>query len=100
MTTSGPISFVYLLRAQIPRSARGWSQPSNGPYKIGISRDPIRRINDLSLVAGVTISLIHIIPAAQPRVLETALHEWFVDKAIGHEWFALDEVDVRCVQQL
>lgn len=95
-----PISFVYLMHAQILHRTRGWSQASVGPYKIGISKDPVRRVRDLSLVAGITLTLVHVIPATQPRILETALHEHFARTALGHEWFALDDTDVRWVQHL
>lgn len=94
------ISFVYVLHARIAPNTRGWSHASEDPYKIGMSGDPVRRRGELSLVAGVTLTLVHTIEAKEPRVLERALHEYFAAKDLGHEWFVLDTADVRWLEQL
>jgi hypothetical protein len=92
--------FVYVLHAQILPGARGWSRSSNGPYKIGISADPVRRRSELSIIGGVTLTLVHTIQASQPRVLERAIHEYFAAKDIGHEWFALNTADIAWLLQI
>ena len=63
---------------------------ATGLVKIGFSRDPARRLDELALRHG-PLDLLLVL--AGDRADEKALHRRFAGHAVGHEWF-------RCSREL
>ncbi|MBV8610914.1 MAG: GIY-YIG nuclease family protein [Singulisphaera sp.] len=57
---------------------------ATGLVKIGFSRDPARRLDELALRHGPLDLLLCL---AGDRADEKALHRRFAGHAVGHEWF-------------
>lgn len=83
------MSFVYLIQ-----------NLETSKYKIGISKNPKKRIKQLQTGSGEDLKLIHKYKSKFPRKVETALHNRYSpDKARG-EWFNLSlEVDVKFMNE-
>jgi hypothetical protein len=79
---------VYLMRAD------------NGAYKIGLSRRPRERVQQLRRNRFGTIEVLHVIETDNMRALERELHKRYADKQIHGEWFMLDESDVAEIKAL
>ena len=86
----------------VSESAQGKSyvyiglRESDGLYKIGMTDNLIRRQSEL----GVTF--VHTIECDaygefDARAIETLLHEFFDDDAVGNEWFKIDRHDVGLI---
>jgi len=79
------MKYVYLIRAQ-----------ENGMYKIGISKDPKKRIKQLQTGSNEDLVLIESYPTEYPTKIEIALHNKFSTSKKRGEWFSLgiaEEVD-------
>ncbi len=61
---------------------------SGGPIKIGVSRDPVRRVRALSIGSPDAIELLATLPGGV--WLEGKLHEYFADYRLHGEWFDED----------
>ena len=82
-----PRGYVYLLQA--------------GPYyKIGVSADPDKRLEQLSTIPPFDIELLHTIETPDMYALEFALHERFADKRKNGERFELCPADVEYIKGL
>ena len=80
--------YVYVLRAE------------NGLFKIGRSRNPMQRVQELSGTTGpVEIELILSHYVADCAKSERELHAAFTDKRARGEWFALDVFDLMRIVQ-
>lgn len=67
---------------------------ADGDYvKIGVSNNPVRRLNSLQQGNPHEIWLMAIINSPAPYASEAALHEKFADKHIRGEWYLLDRPD-------
>ena len=67
-----------------------------GPYyKIGLSNNVTRRIEEISPKLPFETELICTIATEDMYELEAFLHEMFADKRANGEWFELDETDVE-----
>lgn len=75
--------YVYLIRCR-------------GVYKIGNSVDPDARL-PLVVRSGEHGEVLSRFPSANAYRLEYALHCRFADKALGGEWFALDEDEAALI---
>lgn len=69
-----------------------------GPTKIGFSADPETRIGQLAR-RGHRPSLLLTIPTEDGRNLESALHDFFVDRRIRGEWFWLTEAEIDALRR-
>jgi hypothetical protein len=77
--------YVYLLQA--------------GPYyKIGVSQDVDKRVEQLATIPPFDLELVCTIPTEDMYGLERELHERFDAKRKNGEWFELDEADVEHIR--
>lgn len=79
--------YVYLIRAIEPQSH----------YKIGLSKNPVTRIESLDVILPYPVEVIHLIKTDNMRGLEKSLHKQFEDKRVNGEWFALADADVQAI---
>ena len=77
--------YVYLVAAD---------GPCVGLYKIGKANSPSKRIKQFTHMP-FSIRLIHMISCKNPKIVESALHDFFAEFRSGGEWFLLstDQVD-------
>lgn len=78
--------FVYFIRE------------SHGLVKIGKTVDIRRRISSLSSILPYNIEPILVIETPKADLLETYLHQFFIDKRVKGEWFDLSENDIEVVK--
>lgn len=76
--------YVYLAEAE-----------GTNKYKIGISKNPKKRIDSLQVGNGEKLVLIKEFKTKHNFVLESALHRNFSSKHVVGEWFELTEQDVK-----
>lgn len=69
----------------------------NGAYKIGLSKNPQRRLKDIEYQQGSPVKLIYGINTEGMFQTESALHHLFYDKRIEGEWFDLSEDDLEYI---
>ena len=70
---------IYLLQSEV-----------NGLYKIGISKDPNKRVKELQTGSGEIIYLLHEYPSKYARKIEGAFHSSYSHVQKKGEWFDLD----------
>lgn len=58
-------------------------------YKIGVSKNPKKRLKQLQTGSGEEIKLIHEFKSNFPRKVETALHNRYGHLKAHGEWFSL-----------
>lgn len=58
----------------------------DGPVKIGLSNDPVRRFLTIQTTCGPLMTFVGIVPGSGPAQ-ETALHKRFAAFRLHHEWF-------------
>lgn len=63
---------------------------SDGKLKIGVSRDPKRRLADLGTANAEPLSLIASVSVPAPAHVERFLHGLFARNRVGGEWFVID----------
>jgi hypothetical protein len=56
-------------------------------YKIGMSKDPRRRVDDINGYLPVTVSLLHKIKTDDMILVERLIHQQFENNAYQNEWF-------------
>ena len=72
-----------------------------GPhYKIGLSQNVDRRVEQLSVTPPFDVELIHTIETDDMFKLESFLHDKFSEKRKNGEWFELTEADVEYIKEL
>lgn len=67
---------------------------ANGRVKIGRSKRPEERLNDLQTGSSVRLEMIAAIPSTNSAKTERQLHELFADRHADGEWFLLSEADI------
>lgn len=77
--------YVYLLHAD------------TGHYKIGLSKNPKKRVRHFSTQMPIQVSTVHIFPADHAFGAEGLLHSHFSSKRTSGEWFLLGEEDVAWI---
>lgn len=77
--------YVYLVRAVTPHNH----------YKIGLSKEPIKRLESLGVKLPFPIDVLHIITAFDRFLAEKALHDYFASQRVNGEWFSLSDNDVQ-----
>lgn len=77
-------------------------QAENGLFKIGSSRNPMKRLGTLRTGSPIGIDLVHIIITWQytHQSLERALQRRFAHRRAHGEWFALTEEDVVLIEAI
>ena len=76
-----------------------FQRPSDGAYKIGLSRQPqVRLVQVRENFPGT--ELIHLIKTDDMQVLEGKLHSRFVDCRLDGEWFNLDDETIEILKQV
>jgi hypothetical protein len=73
------LKYIYLIQST-----------DSGLYKIGISKNPNKRIFELQTGNGERLKLIHIFETEFPFKLETALHNRYSHISKYGEWFDFD----------
>jgi hypothetical protein len=69
--------------------------------KVGISKCPLKRFNDLQHATGDALGLFYLAPAAHPRRLEKAVHHYLSERRARREWFAVrPEVAINAVKAM
>ena len=69
----------------------------NGLFKIGVAKDPEKRLKQLSL--GENAKIIHSKSVAIPFMIENMLHDIFKDKRESGEWFKLNNDDIGYIKE-
>jgi hypothetical protein len=69
-------------------------------FKIGKSRNPQKRILQLSTASAHLITLVCSIATDDMTATESELHQRFADKRIRGEWFALSPDDVEAIKAM
>lgn len=77
--------YIYLVRAITP----------DNHYKIGLSKNPVTRIESMSVKLPFPIESIHQFPTNNMHIAERQLHERYADKRANGEWFQLTDQDVQ-----
>lgn len=70
-------------------------QQNSTLYKIGVSKNPLKRVNELQTANAETLILIKQFPTKHGFQLENYLHRRYTNKNIQLEWFELSEEDVK-----
>lgn len=68
-------------------------------YKIGMTKDTVRRGSELRIQLPERMDLIHIIQTDDPSGIETYWHKRFETKRMNGEWFNLTPADVRAFKR-
>jgi hypothetical protein len=68
-------------------------------YKIGKSKSPDRRRNEIALLLPHDTNTIHIIATDDPAGIEHYWHERFKDKKVRAEFFRLNNADVQAFKR-
>jgi predicted GIY-YIG superfamily endonuclease len=79
------IKYVYLIQAL-----------ESGRYKIGVSKNPTRRIKQLQTGSNEELKLIHSFKSMYPHKVEKALHHRYNIEKTSGEWYdisLLEELD-------
>lgn len=63
--------------------------PETGLFKIGVSNNPERRLQDLKSASGQAVSLVCALPDRKARKLEASLHDQLRRYSVLREWFSL-----------
>jgi predicted GIY-YIG superfamily endonuclease len=69
--------FVYLIKSD------------NGEYKIGVSKNPNKRLKQLNCGNPFNSEIIHQFETEIPHKVETALHNFYSMNKINREWYDL-----------
>lgn len=60
-----------------------------GFYKIGVSKNPAKRVKQLETGSSDNIAIIHVFTTEIPHKVETALHNFYALYKINREWYDL-----------
>lgn len=85
-TTGGQISYIYFIACNIDKH-KEW----RNRVKIGYSRDPKKRLEELQIGNPVKLSMLYFFPVNefQAKRLEGELHRKFKFLNVGGEWFEI-----------
>ena len=60
-----------------------------GFYKIGVSKNPAKRVKQLQTGSAENISIIHVFETEIPYKVETTLHNYYSMHKVNREWYDL-----------
>lgn len=63
-------------------------------YKIGRSKDPYKRLQQLQTSNASVLEIVHIFASKYVTLLESKLHRMFKNTDSNNEWFHLEPTDV------
>lgn len=86
--SSDNVGYVYLIK-----------HGNRNEYKIGMTKNPIRREGELRLELPEKIKPIHYIETDDPSGIERYWHNRFSDKRKEGEWFSLSSNDVKAFKR-
>jgi len=69
----------------------------NGAYKIGLSKNPRRRLKEIEREKGSPVKLVYELHTSEMYQTESALHHLFWNRHLEGEWFNLDEADLEYI---
>jgi predicted alpha/beta hydrolase len=78
----------------------GYRDGSQWHVKIGIARNPVRRLTQLQTGNSHQLSILKAISAVAPRQVEAGLHRQFAHYRRSGEWFLLDDAQLRLLEQV
>jgi hypothetical protein len=86
------------LKSYIGRQAVYIAESSLGYHKIGISKNPQKRAEQLSVPGVLDMRIIHTIPSLFARKSERILHDALREYRVSPEWFKLpdDLINMLC----
>lgn len=84
----GRSGYVYLLRSEI------------GLYKIGRSKSPLDRVEQLKCGIPIELELLHSVSCEDYFRAEAELHRRYAPKRVKGEWFRLDAEDVETIKRV
>ncbi len=68
-------------------------------YKIGMTKDTVRRGSELRIQLPESMDLIHSIQSDDPSGIEAYWHKRFEAKRMNGEWFSLNSADIRAFRR-
>lgn len=86
------------VRSWVDTSGYVYVVRSGSLYKIGLSKNPKKRISSLCPPSEATCILS--LRSSSPRKLERKLHKLFAHKRSFREWFDLDDVDIEEIRRI
>jgi len=72
---------------------------SDRRYKIGVSKAPKKRMEDLQLHSPYKLKLVKIVQTSIPFELESYYHAKFAEDNINGEWFELNEEQIKSINE-
>lgn len=69
-------------------------------YKIGMTKDPLRRLGEVKIDVPEELTPIHTIETDRPRLVEKFWHDRFEEKHTNGEFYALTTEDVRLFRSI
>lgn len=69
-------------------------------YKIGLSKNPSKRLSSLQTATPNKLVLLHEIETSRMSSLEKELHYKFQANHLNGEWYALSDNDIRYIRSL
>ncbi len=82
--------YIYLVRAITP----------DNHYKIGLSKEPVKRLEKMEIKLPFPIETIHLIPTDDIHSAKKTLHDKYANKRVNGEWFHLTPKDVNYIKSI
>lgn len=86
-------------KRSIDRSGFVYIAESGGVYKIGMTKNPQKRMSQISPLLPHPINIIHVREVDDCSRAESFLHEKYASKRLNGEWFALSEDDIKDIRE-
>src|SRR5262249_49746389 len=77
-------TLIYVIRADLGTESR---------YKLGCSKEPIKRLLNLQTGSPVPLSLVDVFHSLDPYFIEAKLHARLGNFPVSGEWFSQDAFD-------
>lgn len=71
-----------------------------GWYKIGVSSNPDKRINEIRTGCPVPVEIVLVAETDEAEELERMLHLHFASQCMSREWFVLDDEDLEYIAEI
>jgi Meiotically up-regulated gene 113 len=73
--------------------------PVSDTYKIGTSRNPLRRLDQLNTARSRNLLLLEAVLVNHPHQVESSLHQIYRQGHVVREWYDLTAADIRGFRQ-